>query len=120
MDKLLTGLATTIIGMLIVFFGLVVLILCIMLMHKIVTSLSEKKAKPAPESVSVPAPEPEPEPAAESAEEDGSELIAVISAAIAAVCDNEQSGFVVRRVRRVSNSPANARLARSEQLYSRL
>ena len=46
------------------------------------------------------------------------EIIAVIAAAVAAVWDKPESGFVVRRVRRISNSPLSARLARDEQMYS--
>ena len=47
-------------------------------------------------------------------------LIAVITAAVAAVWQGEKSGFVVRRVRRVNNSPAWNASARDEQLYSHM
>ena len=47
-------------------------------------------------------------------------LIAVISAAIAAVWQNENTGFVVRRVRRVQGGSARARAARDEQIFSHL
>lgn len=115
MSNLISGLSTTLIGMLIVFFGLLVLILCITVMHKIMNPGRKEKAIPEEEKVVVKAPEPEP---AEEPEGDDGELIAVISAAIAAVWDEQEGGFVVRRVRRISNSPLSARLARDEQMYS--
>ena len=114
-DNLMQGLSTTLVGMLIVFFGLLVLIICITIMHKVMQT--GQKAEPAPE-----APAAVPEPAAEEAEPeeeaDDGELIAVITAAVAAVWDNAESGFVVRRVRRVNNSPKGAQLARDQQMYS--
>ena len=116
LSNLLDGLSTTLIGMLIVFFGLLVLIMCITVMHKVMTGGQKKKELPAQEAPVIQTPAPEP--VIEEPEEDDSELIAVISAAIAAVWDNQESGFVVRRVRRISNSPLSARLARDEQMYS--
>ena len=116
LSNLLDGLSTTLIGMLIVFFGLLVLIMCITVMHKVMTGGQKKKELPAQEAPVIQ--NPAPEPVIEEPEEDDGELIAVISAAIAAVWDNQESGFVVRRVRRISNSPLSARLARDEQMYS--
>ena len=116
MSNLMNGLSTTLIGMLIVFFGLLILILCITVMHKVMNRGPKNREIPAEEKVIVSGPAPEPAVAEE--EEDDSELIAVISAAIAAVWDDQESGFVVRRVRRISNSPLSARLARDEQMYS--
>ncbi len=52
--------------------------------------------------------------------------MAVITAAVAAMLSEEkgapvdESGFVVRAVRRVSNAPAWNRAGREEQVYSRL
>ena len=117
MDKLSLGPSTTVIGMLVVFFGLVILIACIYVMTSI-TGRAKKAAAPA----AAPAPAPLPaveEPEAEEDEDDGA-LIAVISAAIAAVWQDESTGFVVRRVKRIQNSTARARAARDEQIYSRL
>ena len=69
-------------------------------------------AAPAPASAA-------PQEAEEEAEDDG-QLIAVIAAAVAAVWQSEgrDSGFVVRRVRRVQNSTARSRAARDEQIFS--
>ena len=118
MDKLLLGLSTTGVGMLVVFFGLVILIACIYVM----TSITGRKKAPAPvREVPAPIPAPAVEAAEAEAEDDGA-LIAAITAAIAAVWQGEgnQSGFVVRRVRRAQSSTARARAARDEQIYSRL
>ena len=46
------------------------------------------------------------------------ETVAAIVAAIAAIWDGE-TGFTVRRVRRISNAPAWNRAGRDEQIYSR-
>ena len=115
MDNLLFGLGVTAVGMLVVFFGLIVLIGLI----KIMTMLSQSK-KPKEKEVVAPAPVAAPAPveaeAAASTQDDV--LIAVISAAVAAAM-GEETGFVVRRVRRISNAPAWQRAGRDEQAYSR-
>ncbi|MBQ7885628.1 MAG: hypothetical protein IJ313_01900 [Clostridia bacterium] len=55
------------------------------------------------------------------------QVVAVITAAIAAIMEEEQKdvpaakkGFVVRSIRRVSNAPAWNRAGREEQIYSRM
>ena len=115
MDNLLFGLGVTAVGMLVVFFGLIVLIGLI----KIMTMLSQSK-KPKEKEVVAPAPVAAPAPAeAEAAAPTQDDvLIAVISAAVAAAM-GEETGFVVRRVRRISNAPAWQRAGRDEQVYSR-
>lgn len=117
MERLTLGLSTTAIGMLVVFFGLVILIACIYVM----TSFTGRKKK-APETKLPPVPA---APAAEAPAETeaGDEgVAAAIAAAIAMIWQDEgsESGFVVRRIRRVQNSTARARAARDEQIFSRL
>jgi len=117
MDRLILGLSTTGVGMLVVFSGLVILIACI---YGMTAFTGRKKAdKPAPAKQEAAAPQAEVK-AAPQAEEDDGQLIAVITAAIAAVWQGEgnSSGFVVRRVRRAQNSTARARAAREEQIFS--
>lgn len=120
MDKLVFGLSVTVVGMLIVFFGLIILIGLIKVVTMMTNSEKPKKETP-PAPASVPAPAPvavapaAPAPAA-PAQDDA--LIAVISAAIAAVM-GEDKGFVVRHVRRISNAPAWQKAGREEQVYSR-
>ena len=115
MDNLLFGLGVTAVGMLVVFFGLIVLIGLI----KIMTMLSQSK-KPKEKEAVAPAPVAAPAPveteAAAPTQDDV--LIAVISAAVAAAM-GEENGFVVRRVLRISNAPAWQRAGRDEQVYSR-
>ena len=118
MDKLILGLSTTGVGMLVVFFGLVILIVCISVMTMFTGRQKAAKAAPAPVKA---APSPVPEPAAEPEEEtDDLSVVAAITAAIAVLWQEEghDSGFVVRRVRRVQNSSARARAAREEQIFS--
>ena len=117
MEKLMEGLQVTAVGVGIVFVGLVVLIGLIKIIGVATGSLGKKKEAPKP------APQPEPAPTvtvveeAPAAQDDGA-LIAVITAAIAAMLDDGGS-FVVRRVRRVSNTPAWSKAGREEQIYSR-
>ena len=113
MDRLMLGLSTTAIGILVVFFGLIILIGCIYAMTLFTRQPDKKPAAPVPAPVPVPA---APEEPIEEAEDDA--LIAVLSAAIAAVWQEEGTGFVVRRVRRVQNSSARARAARDEQIFN--
>ena len=117
MDTLIFGLQVTLIGIGIVFFGLVVLIGLIKLISIATSSLGKKKEpkKAAPQ----PAPAPAPSPVVEEAPAaDDGELIAVITAAIAAMLD-DGGAFVVRKVRRVSTAPAWSKAGREEQIYSR-
>ena len=117
-SKLFLGLSTTVIGMLVVFIGLVILILCI---YGMTTITGRRKKAAAPKEAPAPAPLPaQEEPETVEVEEDDGALIAVLSAAIAAMWQDENTGFVVRRIKRIQNSTARARAARDEQIYSRL
>ena len=103
-----------VIGMFIVFLGLIILILCVTIMGKIFQAVTKPKtvqpaAAPAP--VPVPAPVVEAAPVVEETVDDA-ELIAVIAAAIAAYDNNKT--LVVRNVRRVSGWNG---AARREQVY---
>ncbi|MBR0218806.1 MAG: OadG family protein [Clostridia bacterium] len=118
MDRLSLSLSTMGVGMLVVFCGLVILIACISVMTSITGRKKAAKAAPAPAPKAAPAPAPvaaEPEP-----EADDGEIIAAITAAIAAIwqAEGKESGFVVRRVRRTQSSTARARAAREEQIFS--
>ena len=118
MGNLLFGLSVTLIGMLIVFVGLVILILCISLLKRISKEKRKAGDQPAEKAASdMPAEEPAASDAAVPNE--GGELIAVLAAAVAAIWEGEQ-GFVVRRVRRVHISPAWEKAGREEQIYSRM
>ncbi|MBR1586555.1 MAG: OadG family protein [Clostridia bacterium] len=121
MERLTLGLSTTVIGMLVVFFGLVILIACIYAMTSIT---GRKRKKPAPEIKEIPAPLPVTREAAveEAQAEDDGAVVAAITAAIALILADEGSGsgFVVRRIRRSPQGTARARAAREEQIFSRL
>ena len=95
-------------------------LLLALLMAVTVTACGEKAPEPEPvpeePSVETLAPvEPEPAPV-----QDDTQLAAVIAAAIAAIWQDENTGFVVRRIRRVNNASAWQRAGREEQIYSRL
>ena len=117
-NKLGFGLIVTLIGIAIVFLGLTIRIGLITLMEKATANLGKggkkgKKQAEAPAPASVAAPVVEEVPVA-----DDSELIAVISAAVAMMME-DGSAFTVRRVRRVQNAPAWQKAGREEQVYSR-
>lgn len=115
------GLIVTLIGMLTVFFGLVLLIGLIKLMEKATANLGKggKGGKKGKKQAEAPAPAPVAAPVVEKVPvADDSELIAVISAAVAMMME-DGSAFTVRRVRRVQNAPAWQKAGREEQVYSR-
>ena len=113
-------LLVAVVGILVVFFGLTVLIMLIKMMGALTGGMGKKKEKPvntAPVPVEKIEPAPVPEVAA-PVQQSNDELIAVITAAVAAMM-GEGNGFTVRRVRRVTNTPAWAKAGREEQIYSR-
>ena len=79
-------------------------------------------AEDLPEAPAAPAPAPAPVAEEEVEPADDGELVAVIAAAVAAAMEaaGEESGFVVRSIRRVHNAPAWNRAGREEQVYSRM
>lgn len=117
MDALLFGLSVALIGILVVFAGLVILIFCVKGISLLATAGSGKK-KEAPKSAVQPAPMHVAAPVVETAGIPA-EVIAAITAAISAVWDGAKGGFTVKHVRRISNAPAWSRAGREEQTYSR-
>ena len=112
------GLTVTLIGIAIVFLGLTILIGLIKLMENATANLG-KVGKKAKKQAEAPAPAPVAAPVVEEVPvADDSELIAVISAAVAMMME-DGSAFTVRRVRRVQNAPAWQKAGREEQVYSR-
>ena len=121
MKVFLYGVSMMLIGMAVVFIGLLLLIACIYIMawvFKKINAAKEEKAEaakaaaaPAPVPAPVPVVAAEPEPVME--EVNDAQLIAVIAAAIAAF-DNSGKSLVVRKVRRVSSWN---KASRQEQVY---
>ena len=115
MSKLLFGLSVAAIGIMVVFAGLVLLIGCVKLITLASTQRKAKQAAPAaPVEKAV-----EAAPIAEIPQGIAPETIAAITAAIAAVWEGD-TGFVVRRVRRVHNAAAWNVAGREDQVYSRM
>lgn len=113
------GLTVTLIGIAIVFLGLTILIGLIKLMEKATANLGKGGKKAKKQAAEAPAPAPVAAPVVEEVPvADDSELIAVISAAVAMMME-DGSAFTVRRVRRVQNAPAWQKAGREEQVYSR-
>ena len=116
MEKITFGLGVAGLGMIVVFVGLLILIGFITVLG-LVSRPKKPKAAPvkqaAPDVVAAP-----PVQTAPVAEGVPAEVIAAITAAIAAVWESP-NGFVVRHVKRISNAPAWKRAGRDEQTYSR-
>lgn len=118
MSGLTFGLSVAAVGILVVFSGLVLLILFLKLLEFAFRDRAKKvpEAKPEPKaevpSIALS------EPSAPSGEI-APEVIAAITAAISAVWQ-ENTGFIVRRVRRIHTAPAWNRAGRDDQIYSRL
>ncbi len=124
--KVVYGLQVAAIGLVVVFLGLAILIAFITLMAQVFKAIDAKKnarakaeaeakaeaAAKAASAAAAAAPVAEPEPAEQDVTDDA-QLIAVISAAIAAFTDSDKQ-LVVRRVRRVSGWN---RAGRAEQVY---
>lgn len=114
------SLIVTLTGLAVVFFGLVVL----MGLIKVLVAATKNIGKPKqPKQAAKPAePAPAPAPVAAVAEPvaaaNDDALIAVITAAVACMMD-DGAAFTVRRVRRISNTPAWQKAGREEQIYSR-
>ena len=118
LGKLGYSLIVTLLGLFIVFLGLVILIGCIKVMSKVVGKMREnaeaKKAASAPAPAPIVVPEPVAEAAAEDAGVDEGELVAVITAALMAYTKgNGNKTLVVKNIRR-ANAWANA--GRADQL----
>lgn len=112
-NALTYGGMVTIIGLLVVFFGLALLIVILMGMAEIFKAIDKRgKSKQQAAQPAAPAPAPVPESVEEEEVVDDTELIAVIAAAIAAY-EPDGKKLVVRRVRRVGGWN---RAAREEQI----
>ena len=123
-DTLPEGMLVTLVGLLIVFFGLIVLIILIGLINKITRSLGPKEPEELVEVHAAPKKDPNAIDdellaviSAAIAAQDQEEVVAAIAAALAMM--DEGTGFRVRRVRLISNAPAWNRAGREEQVYSR-
>ena len=111
------SLLVMVVGIAVVFMGLVILIALIKVLGKVTENMGKAKA---PKAAPAPAPAPvAPAPVVEeTVEEDDDALIAVITAAVACMME-EGTGFTVRRVRRIAAAPAWQKAGREEQICSR-
>lgn len=115
-EALTTGLQTTVVGLTIVFSVLIILMLVLMLMKKIFYKEPKKaelvKAKEAPAPVEVKA--------VKETEEDEEELIAVLTAAVAASLNTSTYNLRIKSYRRVNNeAPAWNRAGLRETINNR-
>lgn len=113
MEMLTFGLSVSVIGMLVVFVGLIILIYCVKGISWFCTrQKQESKAEPPAAQQATDAQQ------AAISQDPSPDVVAAITAVIAAVWQSEQ-GFVVRHIKRINNAPAWNRAGREEQTYSR-
>jgi len=113
-EKLMGSLQVTLFGLIVVFFALGILYVCINIMHMLLNSSTKKKpqaAAPTPVKVEEP-------PAVEEEElVDDTELVAVITAAIAATLQTSTHNIIVRNItRQPEGTPAWGKLGRMENV----
>lgn len=118
--QLLGSLSVMVLGLGAAFAGLALLIIFVELMHKLVNKMGENNDSSSIEAISENA-----ENVVQNnninIEEDDSELIAVIAAAVAAALNRSTHDIIVRSVRRIqSHSPVWNRTGRQEQIRTRL
>ncbi len=113
-ELILEGLAYTVMGILVVFMILVIIMLVIKAMALLSGESKPKKAAVETKVVETPVAEP-----VVTQTTDDSELIAVITAAIAATMGGNTSGFVVRSYKTVSGDAWN-KAGRMDVLENRL
>ena len=117
LEKLGYGGITTVIGLIIVFVGLIIIVLALYLMSSVFKRIDRKKAEKAAQAApAAPEPEAAPAPAVEAPAEEANddELIAVIAAAVVAFC--AQSGTQDVRIKSVRRVSSWKNVARSEQI----
>lgn len=124
LQNLLYGLQVALIGMLVVFAGLVILIGCISVLKLVFYRDGKPKGGKGVETAEPPVQQAANPTAVEiSKTPENQGLIAVITAAVAAMLqggpEGTPGGFQVRSIRRVKNAPAWNRAGREEQIYSR-
>ncbi|MBR6027455.1 MAG: OadG family protein [Clostridia bacterium] len=98
------SLLVTLIGMAVVFIGLVILIFMIKLLSLVMERMDSRRRRKVTPVAVTPKPIQLPPPRAfdtAPAEEDDTALVAAITAALAVMLEQEPSGFVVRRIRRI-------------------
>ena len=115
-EALATGLQTTVVGLAIVFGVLAILMLVLVLMKKVFYREPAKAQKPAP---AAPAATPVPVQTPAKTMDDG-ELIAVLTAAVAASLNTSTYNLQIKSYRRVGNSaPAWNKAGLQETINSR-
>lgn len=110
MENITQGAVVAVIGICTVFSVLAILWCVLELMRVVFTAKNKKTAKQAP--VATPAPVP----VAAAPQEDDSELIAVLTAAIAASLNQSTYNLKIKSYRRVETAPVWNRTARRDNL----
>ena len=111
-EKLAGSLQVTMFGILVVFFALGILYVCINIMHRVLNPKT-KKLQQTPTSIKVEAPQV----IEEEEVADETELVAVITAAIAATLQTSSHNIIVRNITRLPEStPAWGKLGRMENV----
>lgn len=103
-EALMEGLKTTVVGLSIVFGVLIILMLVLMLFKVIFYKEAPKAQQPKAKKVQQPKPAPAPAPAPAKPAEDDTELIAVLTAAVAASLNTSTYNLRIKSYRRVDTN----------------
>ena len=113
-EKLMGSLQVTLFGIIVVFFALGILYLCINVMNMLLNPSTKKKPQAAaPTQVKIE----EPQAIVEEEVVDDTEMVAVITAAIAATLQTSTHNIIVRNItRQPESTPAWGKLGRMENI----
>ncbi len=119
-EQLMEMLIICVQGIMTVFAVLIILWIAIIIMHKCAT-LGQGKEKKQEKPAAAPAPAVAPKAAPTAVEEDDDELIAVLTAAVAASLNTSTYNLRIKSFRRIGqNAPAWNAVSRKEQLENQL
>lgn len=113
-EKLLFGLQTAVLGLIVVFVGLLLIIVMIKIVGAIVKAISKKNSKPEKKIEKTEEPIAVEKPAVLS---DDKELVAAITAAVACMLNTDTGKVKIKSIRKAGGS-AWARANRKEQIYN--
>lgn len=119
-EQLMEMLIICVQGIMTVFAVLIILWVAIIIMHKC-AALGQRKEKKQEKPAAAPAPAAAPKAAPAAVEEDDDELIAVLTAAVAASLNTSTYNLRIKSFRRIGqNTPAWNAVSRKEQLENQL
>jgi hypothetical protein len=120
MDLMVFGLSVSVIGSLLVFAGLAMIVGGVILLKQASGLKVQKDSHSSANADMLPVVLSAAVAAAIEMDAEQERLVAVLTAAVAAIWEDTDNGFIVRKVRRIQNGSAWQKAGREEQIYSRM